>query len=195
VADDDGVCVVRQADVDAVLAKTRRRVADEEGKRARYEAGELSLDVNGMRERLREKGLKYIGPDSLAPAAVRVCDAGGEVTVPGAGFEPCHLTVSSVHPPRSAWASAMPGEAALFELPGFYDDVQQNEKCKSLFMRLQLGQRLAECCHILLSEPHACDFRHQCVGREKRQALRYSDATRRQQWIGERTGADCWKDD
>ena len=28
--------------------------------RQRYQAGELSLDVQGMRERLAEKGLRYV---------------------------------------------------------------------------------------------------------------------------------------
>lgn len=60
VADDDGVCVVPHAQAQSVLTVGLRREADEEQKRTRYEAGELSLDVNSMRERLMRKGLKYV---------------------------------------------------------------------------------------------------------------------------------------
>jgi 4-hydroxy-4-methyl-2-oxoglutarate aldolase len=59
VADDDGVCVVRREAAADILAKARKRQAMEEEKRALYEAGQLSLDINDMRARLREKGLIY----------------------------------------------------------------------------------------------------------------------------------------
>ncbi len=64
VADDDGVVVVRKADAATVLERAKERVINEEKKRARFEAGEPGLDVYGMRERLAEKGLRYVDSES-----------------------------------------------------------------------------------------------------------------------------------
>lgn len=60
VADDDGVCVVRREEAAEVLEAARKRLANEEEKRRRLAAGELGLDLYGMRDRLAAKGLKYV---------------------------------------------------------------------------------------------------------------------------------------
>ncbi len=60
VADDDGVVVVPRQDAATVLAASEARLAKEEASRARYQAGELGLDVNDMRGRLAAKGLVYM---------------------------------------------------------------------------------------------------------------------------------------
>ncbi|MGH8868102.1 MAG: 4-carboxy-4-hydroxy-2-oxoadipate aldolase/oxaloacetate decarboxylase [Actinomycetes bacterium] len=63
VADDDGVVVVPRRTAAQVLASSRAREEKEAASRARYAAGELSLDVSGMRERLAAKGLTYVDAD------------------------------------------------------------------------------------------------------------------------------------
>jgi 4-hydroxy-4-methyl-2-oxoglutarate aldolase len=59
VADDDGVVVVPRAAAPQVLAACRDREEREVRSRTRYAAGELSLDVSGMRARLEAAGLTY----------------------------------------------------------------------------------------------------------------------------------------
>lgn len=60
VADDDGVVVVPRANAAEVLEACRTREEKETVSRERYRAGELSLDVQGMREALAQKGLRYV---------------------------------------------------------------------------------------------------------------------------------------
>ena len=60
VADDDGVVVVPRQKAGDVLVASQARLEKEEVSRARYQAGELGLDVNDMRGRLKEKGLTYV---------------------------------------------------------------------------------------------------------------------------------------
>lgn len=60
VGDDDGVVIVRRSKVAEVLEASRLREEKEAVSRKRYRAGELSLDVQGMRDRLAEKGLVYV---------------------------------------------------------------------------------------------------------------------------------------
>jgi 4-hydroxy-4-methyl-2-oxoglutarate aldolase len=60
VADDDGVVVVPRADAATVADATEAREKKEEANRARLAAGELGLDIYGMRDALAKAGLKYI---------------------------------------------------------------------------------------------------------------------------------------
>ncbi|MEX0853976.1 MAG: 4-carboxy-4-hydroxy-2-oxoadipate aldolase/oxaloacetate decarboxylase [Bauldia sp.] len=59
IADDDGVCVVPRAAAAEVLVKARQRQEKEAETRRRLIAGELGLDIYGMRAALAAKGLKY----------------------------------------------------------------------------------------------------------------------------------------
>ena len=60
VADDDGVVVVRRGEADAVAEAGRRREEREAATRERLRAGELGLDIYGMREDLEAAGLVYV---------------------------------------------------------------------------------------------------------------------------------------
>jgi 4-hydroxy-4-methyl-2-oxoglutarate aldolase len=59
VADDDGVCVVPRAQAAATLQQSIEREAKEAKVRARLKAGELGLDIYGMRDKLAQRGLVY----------------------------------------------------------------------------------------------------------------------------------------
>ncbi len=58
-ADDDGVVVVQRASAEAVLRQSEARETKEAQTRTRLQAGELGLDLYGMREKLAQKGLVY----------------------------------------------------------------------------------------------------------------------------------------
>lgn len=65
IADDDGVCIVALEQAEDVVDKARAREDKEAGTRARLKAGELGLDIYNMRERLVEKGLRYVDQSDL----------------------------------------------------------------------------------------------------------------------------------
>jgi 4-hydroxy-4-methyl-2-oxoglutarate aldolase len=69
VADDDGVVVVPSAWAGEVAAAAKARVAKEDVKRGRLASGELGLDIENMRPKLAELGLKYF--DTLEEAGLR----------------------------------------------------------------------------------------------------------------------------
>ncbi|WP_432482691.1 4-carboxy-4-hydroxy-2-oxoadipate aldolase/oxaloacetate decarboxylase [Kineococcus esterisolvens] len=60
VADDDGVVRVERERAGAVLTASRARTEKEQANRARFQAGELGLDVYGMREKLAAFGIEYV---------------------------------------------------------------------------------------------------------------------------------------
>jgi 4-hydroxy-4-methyl-2-oxoglutarate aldolase len=64
VGDDDGVVVVPKLHAARVAAAAAAREAKEAGTRQRLAAGELGLDVYGMRESLAKAGLKYFADEA-----------------------------------------------------------------------------------------------------------------------------------
>lgn len=60
VADEDGVVVVPAARARTVAAASEARMAKENSTREHLAAGELGLDIYGMRPRLAELGLRYV---------------------------------------------------------------------------------------------------------------------------------------
>ena len=73
VADDDGIVIVPRTQAGEVLKASRARVLNEEEKRIRLAAGELSLDLYNLRAPLEKTGLRYV--DSAAD--LRVIDGLG----------------------------------------------------------------------------------------------------------------------
>ena len=64
VADDDGVLVVEREHAGGALTAAVARIEKEALTRARLEAGELGLDLYGLRERLANAGVVWVdGPD------------------------------------------------------------------------------------------------------------------------------------
>ena len=59
-ADDDGVVVVARSEAAWALEMCRRRLAAEEEARARLAAGELGLDMHGLRQKLVEMGVDWV---------------------------------------------------------------------------------------------------------------------------------------
>ncbi|WP_406031889.1 4-carboxy-4-hydroxy-2-oxoadipate aldolase/oxaloacetate decarboxylase [Nocardioides sp. NBC_00163] len=60
VADDDGVVAVPRLRAAAVLAASSAREEKESKARARYQAGEIALDVNNMRPMVEKAGTRYV---------------------------------------------------------------------------------------------------------------------------------------
>jgi 4-hydroxy-4-methyl-2-oxoglutarate aldolase len=60
VADDDGVVVIPRLRAEAVLTAGRRREANETEKRTRLAAGELGVDLYGLRALLAELNVSYV---------------------------------------------------------------------------------------------------------------------------------------
>lgn len=60
VADDDGVAVVERHRAAEVLEASRRRLTREDETRRRLSAGELGLDLYGMRDRLADLGVRPV---------------------------------------------------------------------------------------------------------------------------------------
>jgi 4-hydroxy-4-methyl-2-oxoglutarate aldolase len=65
IADDDGVCVVARTQAAAVLVASEAREEKEAQVRKRLMAGELGLDIYGMRDKLTRYGLRWM-PQSSA---------------------------------------------------------------------------------------------------------------------------------
>jgi 4-hydroxy-4-methyl-2-oxoglutarate aldolase len=64
VADDDGVVIVPKLHAPRVAAAAGQREAKEAATRKRLAAGELGLDIYGMRETLAKAGLKYFADEA-----------------------------------------------------------------------------------------------------------------------------------
>jgi 4-hydroxy-4-methyl-2-oxoglutarate aldolase len=60
VADDDGVVVVAKSRIAEILKISNAREVREAAVRERLHAGELGLDIYGMRQRLADKGLRWV---------------------------------------------------------------------------------------------------------------------------------------
>ena len=70
VADDNGVCVVPRLDVAKAVTASAARVAKEDATRRRLAAGELGLDIYGLRAKLA--GVEYLTHDEYSRRAGEV---------------------------------------------------------------------------------------------------------------------------
>ncbi len=59
-ADDDGVVIVPHDQAKSVLAKAKARLEKETVKRQRLAAGELTMEIDGLRDKLLELGVEFI---------------------------------------------------------------------------------------------------------------------------------------
>jgi len=59
-ADDDGVVIVRHDDAPWCLERSRARLEKEVATRERLQAGELGVDMYGLRQKLEELGVAYV---------------------------------------------------------------------------------------------------------------------------------------
>jgi 4-hydroxy-4-methyl-2-oxoglutarate aldolase len=66
VADDDGIVVVPIEDAAQTVRAAEARAQKEDAKRQRLAAGELNLDLEGMRDKLRHAGLRYFADRAAA---------------------------------------------------------------------------------------------------------------------------------
>ena len=64
-ADDDGVVVVRAEDASGALQRSTDRIAKETETRTKLKAGELGLDLYGLRAKLAELGVEYVDSTEL----------------------------------------------------------------------------------------------------------------------------------
>ena len=72
VADDDGVVVVPHHGVAETISACQQRVVREDKKRKRLMAGELGMDIENMRPRLKELGLTYFESLEQVPGKGKV---------------------------------------------------------------------------------------------------------------------------
>jgi 4-hydroxy-4-methyl-2-oxoglutarate aldolase len=69
IADDDGVVVVPRLKSAEVLAASKAREEKEAQARARYQAGEIALDVNNMRPLIERAGIRYVSYEDWTQGA------------------------------------------------------------------------------------------------------------------------------
>ncbi|MFF2297903.1 4-carboxy-4-hydroxy-2-oxoadipate aldolase/oxaloacetate decarboxylase [Arthrobacter sp. NPDC058127] len=71
IADDDGVVVVPRLRAAEVLAASKAREEKEATARARYQAGEIALDVNDLRPLIEKAGIRYVSYEDWIQEALK----------------------------------------------------------------------------------------------------------------------------